>query len=53
MEGQPVKLLTVDADFDGRRAMQTQRAGFDDGGVFDQVYVPGAEWRGSAISAPC
>ena len=36
----PVKLLTVDADFGGWRA--AQKTHFDDGGVFDQIYAPGA-----------
>ena len=34
----PVKLLTIDADFGGWRA--AQKAHFDDGGVFDQIYAP-------------
>jgi len=36
----PVKLLTVDGDFGGWRA--AQKTHFDDGGVFDQIYAPGA-----------
>ena len=36
-----VKLLTVDADFGGWRA--AQKAHFDDGGVFDQIYAPNAK----------
>ena len=35
-----VKLTTIDADFGGWRAAQKTR--FDDGGVFDQIYAPGA-----------
>lgn len=35
-----VKLLTVDADFGGWRT--AQKTHFDDGGVFDQIYVPNA-----------
>ncbi len=37
----PVRLLTVDADFGGWRA--AQKTHFDDGGVFDQIYAPGAK----------
>jgi len=37
----PVKLLTIDADFGGWRA--AQKTHFDDGGVFDQIYAPGAK----------
>lgn len=37
----PVKLLTVDGDFGGWRA--AQKAHFDDGGVFDQIYAPNAK----------
>ncbi len=36
-----VKLLTVDADFGGWRS--AQKTHFDDGGVFDQIYAPGAK----------
>ena len=36
-----VKLLTIDADFGGWRA--AQKAHFDDGGVFDQIYAPNAK----------
>ena len=36
-----LKLLTVDADFGGWRA--AQKTHFDDGGVFDQIYAPGAK----------
>ena len=35
-----VKLTTIDADFGGWRA--AQKTHFDDGGVFDQIYAPGA-----------
>jgi len=34
----PVKLVTVDAEFGGWRT--AQKTHFDDGGVFDQIYVP-------------
>jgi sulfate/thiosulfate-binding protein len=37
----PVRLLTIDADFGGWRA--AQKTHFDDGGVFDQIYAPGAK----------
>jgi len=36
-----VKLTTIDADFGGWRA--AQKTHFDDGGVFDQIYAPGAK----------
>ncbi len=36
----PVQLFTVDELFGGWR--QAQKAHFDDGGVFDQIYSPGA-----------
>jgi len=36
-----VKLTTIDADFGGWRA--AQKTHFDDGGVFDQIYSPGAK----------
>lgn len=36
----PIKLLTVGADFGGWRA--AQKTHFNDGGVFDQIYAPGA-----------
>ena len=36
-----LKLLTIDADFGGWRA--AQKTHFDDGGVFDQIYAPGAK----------
>jgi len=34
----PIKLLTIDGDFGGWRS--AQKAHFDDGGVFDQIYAP-------------
>jgi sulfate transport system substrate-binding protein len=34
-----IELLTIDADFGGWRAAQKKH--FDDGGIFDQIYVPG------------
>ncbi len=37
----PVRLLAIDADFGGWRA--AQKTHFDDGGVFDQIYAPGAK----------
>ncbi|RTL45745.1 MAG: sulfate ABC transporter substrate-binding protein [Burkholderiales bacterium] len=37
----PVKLFTVDELFGGWR--QAQKTHFDDGGVFDQIYTPGAK----------
>ena len=36
-----VKMLTIDADFGGWRA--AQKTHFNDGGVFDQIYAPGAK----------
>ncbi len=36
-----VKLTTIDGDFGGWRA--AQKTHFDDGGVFDQIYAPGAK----------
>ncbi len=37
----PVKLFTIDELFGGWRV--AQKAHFDDGGVFDQIYAPGAK----------
>ncbi|MCE4539683.1 sulfate ABC transporter substrate-binding protein [Pelomonas sp. P7] len=37
----PVKLFTIDELFGGWR--QAQKAHFDDGGVFDKIYTPGAK----------
>ncbi|MCE4556717.1 sulfate ABC transporter substrate-binding protein [Roseateles cellulosilyticus] len=37
----PVKLFTIDEVFGTWR--QTQKTHFDDGGVFDQIYTPGAK----------
>jgi sulfate transport system substrate-binding protein len=37
----PVKLFTIDELFGTWR--QTQKTHFDDGGVFDQIYAPGAK----------
>jgi sulfate/thiosulfate transport system substrate-binding protein len=37
----PVKLFTIDELFGTWR--QTQKAHFDDGGVFDQIYTPGSK----------
>ncbi|MFZ8455695.1 sulfate transporter subunit, partial [Staphylococcus aureus] len=37
----PVKLFTVDELFGGWRS--AQKTHFDDGGVFDQIYTPGAK----------
>ena len=36
-----LKLTTIDADFGGWR--NAQKTHFDDGGVFDQIYAPGAK----------
>ncbi|CAM5796712.1 sulfate ABC transporter substrate-binding protein [Rhizobacter fulvus] len=38
---EPIRLLTIDGDFGGWRS--AQKAHFDDGGVFDQIYAPGAK----------
>ncbi len=37
----PVKLVTIDEAFGGWR--KAQKTHFDDGGVFDQIYAPGAK----------
>ncbi len=36
----PVKLFTIDEVFGGWA--KAQKAHFDDGGIFDQIYAPGA-----------